>query len=68
MPIDATHFPVIKFIVQVCFSASVAGFSMAMLAAGNPVEIYLPVLTGIVGYWLPQPSLKHKPPVTTTAV
>ena len=58
--IDSRYFPVIKYIVQVCFSASVAVFSMTMLATGSPVEIYLPVVTGIVGYWLPQPSLKHK--------
>lgn len=60
MAISPEHFPVIKFIVQVCFSASVLAFTMVMLATGETVEIYLPVLTGLVGYWLPQPSLKPR--------
>lgn len=60
MPIDPVHFPVIKFVIQALFSFSVAGFAMGMLITEQPVEIYLPVLTGILGYWLPQPSLKDK--------
>ncbi len=60
MAIDPVHFPVIKFVIQALFSFSVAGFAMGMLITGQPVEIYLPVLTGVLGYWLPQPSLKDK--------
>ena len=49
----------VRFFTQTGISLSVMGFCMAMLATGEKTEIYLPVLTGIVGYWLPQPSAKR---------
>lgn len=43
------------FITQVCFSGAAFIFSVAMLATGSPASIYLPVLTGTIGYWTPNP-------------
>ena len=47
-----------RFITQAGVSLSVMGFCMGMLINGESTEIYLPVLTGIVGYWMPNPSAK----------
>lgn len=58
--INSEHFPIIKYLVQVIFAFGVTGFSMGMLITGKPVEIYLPVITGIIGYMLPNPSLKGR--------
>jgi hypothetical protein len=49
----------IRFFTQTGISVTVLGFCMGMLISGEKTEIYLPVLTGIVGYWLPQPSAKN---------
>jgi hypothetical protein len=27
-----------------------------MLASGKPASVYLPVLTGTIGYWMPSPD------------
>jgi hypothetical protein len=48
----------IRFLTQTGFSLTVMGFCMGMLINGENTEIYLPVITGILGYWLPQPSAK----------
>lgn len=44
------------FWVQTGISVSVIGFCIGMLASGQDTGTYLPVLTGIVGYWLPAPT------------
>lgn len=46
-----------KFGFQCIVSLTVIGFCIGMLSRGEDTQIYLPVLTGTVGYWLPQPSL-----------
>jgi hypothetical protein len=46
------------FTVQIIVSASIMIFSMVQLAKGEPIEVYLPVMTGISGYWLPAPKNK----------
>lgn len=46
------------FSVQILVSATVMFFSIAQLAKGEPTDIYLPVLTGVMGYWLPAPRSK----------
>lgn len=65
MPVGELSFPVLKFALQAVFSFVVAIFVMVMLARGAEVGVYLPVLTGIVGYWLPNPSLHRKRTVET---
>lgn len=45
-----------RFAVQVGISGTVTAFTVAMLAMGKPEGVYLPVLTGILGYWLPAPE------------
>lgn len=44
------------FYVQTGISLTVITFCIAMLAAGYDTGTYLPVLSGIVGYWLPSPN------------
>lgn len=44
------------FGVQCAVSATMIAFSITQLARGQPTEVYLPVLTGAVGYWLPSPK------------
>lgn len=44
--------------MQAVLSIGLAGFCIGMLATTDRTDVYLPVLTGIAGYWLPQPSLK----------
>jgi hypothetical protein len=45
-----------RFGVQVAFSGALAAFTITMLVTGKPADVYLPVLTGIIGYWLPAPE------------
>lgn len=45
-----------KFIVQVALTMSITAFTITMLALGKPEGVYLPVLTGLIGYWLPSPD------------
>jgi hypothetical protein len=54
------------YITQVTLSIIMIGFCIAMIAQDNTADtrsVYLPILTSIVGVWLPQPqitgSLKH---------
>ncbi len=49
----------VRFFTQTSISVAVLLFCMGMLINGEKTEIYLPVLTGMVGYWLPQPSAKN---------
>lgn len=43
------------FSVQCGFSFTVLLFCIAMLAANKDPTYYLPILTSIIGYWLPAP-------------
>lgn len=45
-----------RFYVQVAVTGSVLIFCGAMLASGKPASVYLPVLTGTIGYWMPSPD------------
>jgi hypothetical protein len=45
-----------RFAVQIAISGSITAFSMGMLIRGGDPGVYLPVLTGILGYWLPSPD------------
>ena len=57
-----------RFAVQVAVSGSVSAFAMGMLIAGGDAGVYLPVLTAILGYWLPAPDFsKHAATVKKTA-
>jgi hypothetical protein len=57
----------LRFGVQVWISGAVMAFTIAMLSIGKPEGVYLPVLTGILGYWLPAPdSSKLRTPKTSS--
>ena len=46
-----------RFFMQAALSVGVSIFCITMMAANSDKEgIYLPVLTGIMGYWLPSPD------------
>lgn len=45
-----------KFIVQVALTTGISAFAITMLSLGKPEGVYLPVLTGLIGYWLPSPD------------
>ena len=52
----------VKFTAQVVISAAVTAFCMAMIIVEkdnpgtNGEGIYLPIISGILGYWLPNPD------------
>ncbi|AGE57565.1 hypothetical protein ATCVNTS1_190L [Acanthocystis turfacea Chlorella virus NTS-1] len=53
-----------RFWVQVGITSVVSAFCITMMATNNDKEgIYLPVLTGIMGYWLPAPDSRVKRPL-----
>lgn len=53
-----------RFWVQVGITSTVSAFCITMMATNNDKEgIYLPVLTGIMGYWLPAPDSRVKRPL-----
>jgi hypothetical protein len=50
-----------RFWVQVGVTSAVSAFCITMMATNSDKEgIYLPVLTGIMGYWLPAPDSSVK--------
>lgn len=48
------------FAMQLLVSLTGLGLGTAMLFMGKDPAVYLPVITSIVGYWLPAP--KRPPP------
>ena len=44
------------YYLQGAISFSVMVFCMVQLGRGQPSDVYLPVLTGTLGYWLPNPK------------
>lgn len=52
--------PIYKFFVQVMVSLIVMIFSMTMIVLGKDTNVYIPIITGTLGYWMPQPSPKLK--------
>jgi hypothetical protein len=44
------------FATQVFISCSSLGFAMLMLYKGKDPGTYLPIVTGIIGCWLPSPQ------------
>lgn len=49
------------FAMQLLVSAVGMGLSVVMLAMGRDPAVYLPVVTSIVGYWLPAPKRPDPP-------
>ena len=47
------------FLTQITFSGAVMAFSMAQIFRGKDTNVYIPIITGILGYWLPQPKYSH---------
>lgn len=45
-----------RFYMQALMSGTVTAFCIIMMAVNGKEGIYLPVLTGILGYWLPSPD------------
>lgn len=43
------------FMVQASVTVLMLSFCMAMLARGADAGVYLPVMTGITGFWFPSP-------------
>lgn len=57
-----------KFWVQVGMTGLVSVFCITMIAThDNQESIYVPILTGLLGYWLPAPDARVKRPMTRTA-
>lgn len=62
----------IKFTIQVLISAGVTAFCMTMIAVQNSDKekngegIYLPIISGILGYWLPNPDYSKILPKRTS--
>lgn len=54
----STKIPIYKFFIQVIVSLMVMIFSMVMIVMGKDTNVYIPILTGTLGYWMPQPSPK----------
>jgi hypothetical protein len=48
------------FVVQTLVSLSSLTFSMYMLSQGQSPGLYLPVITAIIGYWIPSPTSASK--------
>lgn len=46
------------FAMQATVSGSALFFSIAMLTLGRDPAVYLPILTAVLGFWLPNPKLK----------
>lgn len=50
------------FVIQSLVTAVVLTFCIGMLARGADPGVYLPVLTGITGFWFPSPLQHHQLP------
>lgn len=48
------------FLSQFFISTVALGFSMFMLIKGNDPGIYLPLLTTVIGVWVPSPMSANK--------
>lgn len=44
------------FTMQLAVSVVGMGLSVTMLATGKDPAVYLPIVTSIIGYWLPAPK------------
>ena len=55
------------FAVQAGFSFSTLLFCVIMLATDKDPTYYLPILTSIIGYWLPAPQYRNVPAQPTLA-
>lgn len=53
----------IVFFTQSFIAFLTLGFSMYMIYIGKDPGIYLPIITGIIGYFMPQPNINK---VTTS--
>lgn len=46
----------VKFATQVTFGLITVATSIVFMAVGGSTSVWLPILTGTVGYFLPNPS------------
>lgn len=61
-----------RFWVQVIMTGAMTAFCITMLSINNDKRnnkegVYLPVLTGLIGYWLPAPDARVKRPVSPSS-
>lgn len=49
------------FAVQATVTLAMLGFCMMMLIRGGETGVYLPVMTGITGFWFPSPLQLQSP-------
>jgi len=56
-----------NFAAQALLSAGVTIFCMTMIGLEGKEGIYFPVVTGILGYWLPNPSFSKMTPKKITS-
>lgn len=45
-----------RFWVQVALTTTITTFCITMIATEGREGVYLPILTGLIGYWLPAPD------------
>ena len=60
-----------KFFMRGGGSGASFTFCVAMVATGHDQSVYLPILTSVIGYWLPAPEFQHDvpaPPLGPNAV
>lgn len=55
LPADVKHHHVV-FAMQIVMSLSVSIYCMVEAANGEKTEVFLPILAGVLGYWLPSPN------------
>lgn len=60
--------PGMLFKVQLAMSCAGLALCAGMLATGRDPALYLPVVTSIVGYWMPAPRRADAPPPPPTPV
>ena len=46
-------------VTQIVLTFSIVTFCIVQLTRSQPTSVYVPFLTGIVGYWLPSPKLAN---------
>lgn len=50
---------VARFCIQAVISISVIGFCVFEISDGERSPVYYSLISGIVGFWLPAPSVSH---------
>ena len=54
------------FLFQFLMSLFICLFCMCMIIKGGDMAVFLPIMTGTAGYWMPQPTIPSKPATDLT--